>query len=379
MAAFSPIHIYSILPGIKPFDGIRDVNYFVDEIDKAKKDFAIPNETTASLAVRALEASSTAEMWYYLEKEKGDLPNLDIWDPEPANPGDPATGVEPTAAKNGGLKKALVDSFSESKTIGACERALEEAKKQPINQRFRVWATKLEKAVYYHSLKLYPATLLTEDAKANANAMRDAQLVSYLWAGMQDHYLKELRSKRDTLLTSKNIIEAAREYEASRVFKNNQPQPQQQQQKTVQAAASSTAAAAASRVDNTGKLCTYCGIRDSHEAQGCNRRKRDGKQVGDVHPQYPIVPFKDRKKKKKGGEPQVGQQTDESRNAAVAAPTETASTAAISQQQHQQSNNGNFPVVPFQQGAIFQGFPHNQTVTYSPHDLAEYYSQVGRQ
>ena len=384
----SPVQIYNLIPGIKKFDGLGDVSYFITDIDRCKRDFTISNKLTATLASRCLEVKSTAETWYHLEVEKDILPNLDIWEPEEAVPGDPAAQppVPAVAAKNGGLKKALKDKYSRTQSRAACERALDEAKCQKPNESFDVWATRLEKALYFYTLKAYPEAILA--TKANAQIMRDSQLRDYFWEGMSKPYLKYLEPKKSELVTPQDILTAAKEFENSRLAQDVSGVGTPKQEKAGTRGNPIQVGAVAKqqppqppKPDNKGKECSFCGIKDSHEEPDCNKKKallRDG-YTGARHPNYPLKSYKERQKQKKKPVASAAVGDDLPRE------EKSVGSASLGQHhhsQHLQSNfsppqNGNFQMMPYipQPGTDYQVY--NQSL--SPHPLAEYFSQGGRQ
>ena len=334
------------------YDGTKDVRPFLKKVDTTMVQGGLTNEEAATMASFCFPNDSYAYKWLENKKNQGDLENLDIWNPVPADP----AANPPVTERKGGLRAALDNEFSLFMTEAEAQQALLAVKTQKRGMTFQTYAITLEEACLRHM------EIAFKDTKANYPvAFKDIfnkTLLNLAWEGMLPEYRSPFHQKLEDFGSLAALIKEVIKFES----REGRHLVQGRNQRDVPKAAAAMGAAPPA-ASTPGETCAYCGIKN-HTRPECKSRIRDEAAgvVRERHKDYPLKTLAE--KKKLGLVKGAWKEKEKTKKAAGATPGRTGAAPSPPAQSegHQRAVPLQQPVPPLPQVSsafmpYFQGAP----------------------
>ena len=284
----NPVPESRLLPTVPPFDGNdpEEQPHFIDSLEKCFALSNLSNEGKASAAVLKFPPKSPARQWYDFNIQSRRCDNCEIWLPVAAAAEVAATGtagqpgyvaaVPAVTARDGGLKAAIQAHWPVANDLQSMLK-LQLTNGQKTAERFAAWIARVQ----FNVLKKHTASF--DNDFITGPTHKAAYKIVF-----ETEVTAELRLKANALLqkvfedlpthTIASYTEAAttweRTDEGKRWLASSAPAPPKQAPRAAHTAAvRGSSSAAAKPTDDL--VCDYCGIRKSHTADVCFKRKRD--------------------------------------------------------------------------------------------------------
>ena len=274
----NPLQLQAFASQFLPkFDGKTrgQLRLLVDTVNKYQAEWGMTDRQTASFAVYAFPASSDALKWYQQCLSRDIPPNMHLWP---------------------NLRTALGAVYGTTSDLATIQRRLNEAMYQKPHTTTNAYKVDLDQALFeFLEYILDP----TWRASPLFFEVHERALFFFMKNGIHEDMKRELKATWQTYLTPSALAKAATDVEAAlglvggNLYRGR-PQNQQQvkagtsanpyqvyasnaQEEMGRPAESAAPQVAAATSSSKPKICDYCGIKNSHNAEDCNTREADRK------------------------------------------------------------------------------------------------------